>query len=108
MAKQLRVRAISGDNKSDSFTLLQRDNGPKLDRTVALLVTDRKELSKTGRAQKSTSNMELGLYKSHDAEWLENTLKGFRVKHPEGAQIIVEVLSQGFLSVDDFNKEEKF
>lgn len=108
MAKQLRVRAISGDNKSATFTLLQRDNGPTLDRTVALLVTDRDQLSKTGRAQKSTSNMELGLYKTHDAEWLDQTLTGFRVKHPEGAQIVVEVIDQGFLSIEDFNKKEKF
>jgi hypothetical protein len=88
--------------------LMQRDNGPKLERVVALLVTDRDKMSNEGRPLKATSNSELGLYKSHDAEWLDKALEGFRVKHPEGAQIMVEVISTEFHSLNKFNEQEKF
>jgi len=108
MAKQYVARAIAGDQVSSTFYINQQDNGPKLDRYVGLVVKDLAKLSNKGERQCSTTNRELGLYKSHNTAWLNETLKGFRVKHGDQVQIRVEILSMDLLSEDEFNKAEKF
>jgi hypothetical protein len=109
MPRQLRVRAIAGDNKSASFSLLQADQGAKdLAPVVDLVVRTSAKLSNGGQKQLTVSNAELGLYRTHREDWLEEVLTGFRVKHDMGAQIKVEILSQDFLDLNEFNNAEKF
>jgi hypothetical protein len=109
MAKSYSARAIAGNQTSATFDLYQVDNGPKLNRIVDLVVRPSEKLSKNGAAQTHTTNRELGLYKTHNAEWLDQTLKGFRVARPDGtAQIRVEVISPDFLEESDFNAADKY
>jgi hypothetical protein len=109
MAKSYIARAINGKKTSATFYLNQVDNGPKLDRIVDLVVRPSETLSKNGAAQTHTTNHQLGLYKTHNAEWLDQTLKGFRVARPDGtAQIRVEVISPDFLEESDFNAADKY
>lgn len=108
MAKQYVARAIAGDQLSSPFYINQVDNGPKLDRYVGLVVKESDTVSNTGEPQTRTNNRELGLYKTHNAAWLNNTLKGFRVKHGDQVQIRVEILSMDLLPEDEFNNAEKF
>lgn len=108
MAKQYVARAIAGNQTSSTFYINQQDNGPKLDRYVGLVVRDMDKRSSTGERQCSTTNRELGLYKTHNTAWLNETLKGFRVKHGDQVQIRVEILSMDLLSEEQFNQAEKF
>jgi hypothetical protein len=109
MAKTYIARAINGKKTSATFYIKQANNGPKLDRVVDLVVRDSDQPSKNGEPQATTSNRELGLFKAHNAAWLEETLKGFRVAMEDGsAQIRVEVISVDFLDEEEFNKADKY
>jgi hypothetical protein len=109
MAKTYIARAINGTETSATFYLKQTNDGPKLDRVVDLVVRNSDKPSKNGEPQATTSNAELGIFKAHNAAWLDETLKGFRVAREDGsAQIRVEVMSSDFLNEEEFNKADKY
>lgn len=106
--RKVTVQAVDGDRTSAPIELLQASNGAPIVGIIPLVLINVVD-EETGEILSiKCANREHSLFRNHSKEWLNERLKGFRVKHSLGAQVMVELVDDGLLSLEDFNAAEKF
>ena len=107
MANAILVQAVNNDGDlSKPFKVFVTKEDTKLSKRFPLRVDEK--VNNNGDDQLRVSNYALGLIASHGAEWMENTLTGYRRQQEDQVFIVVERLKDDMPSVSKLIKEETF
>lgn len=104
-ATKILVNAVCGTKKSSPFVCyLTKDE--ELDKKIVIRIDD--AVNKDGEPQLKLSNGNLGVIVSHQPEYINNILKGFRYRKDDMVYVVVERFKDDLPSINALAKLEVF
>jgi hypothetical protein len=107
-AKIVIVNAIDGSNLSAPFKLYLTEGSDKPAKGKKFVLRLDDGVSRDGDTVVRVNNSELGLIASHNPEWLDTVLTGYRSMKDEVTYIVAQILVDDVASISSLSKLEKF